>query len=342
MITLVAYNENLADFPQQSVEMRPACSPCIRRRLRKGFGASVVTYAGQGFNNAHHRLRGISGSPDLIVRRMLAPVEALSRRLEREYRVLEYLAEAGYPHAPRPFRRLAKEEIDDCPGFAMQLVDGTPIDLDLPTCYNLGSALSQLHRIPPPDWLKQVGSTTDPVEILSAMSRNHQAYLQAMESDAPKKWIERVRRLIFRITDQLPGLYWKDRLKTSLLHGDPGAQNCFRARDSLVLVDWEFAAVSHPLLDLMWVFYTPGFGPAQRGAFFQGYGTSALESWLLLLPYLHAICIIDLAIWAQSGLNDIAAGRNTHFLRSKDRIQFDAQVARLTEAEVILMPKGAS
>lgn len=341
MITLVGYNENPADFPKQSVEMRPACSPDIRRRLQEAFGASIVTYAGQGFNNGHHRLSGIPGSPDLVVRRVLAPIEALRRRLEREFRVLEHLANAGYPHAPRPFRRLVPGEVDDCPGFAMTFVAGEAINLDPPTCHELGRAMGRLHQIPLPDWLRNAGPTTDPVEILLGICKADQEYLSAMNGDAPAERIDRIGRIVNGIARLLPELDWKDRSENRLLHGDVGAHNCLRGPSGLVLLDWEFAAVSHPLLDIMWLLYRDGFGEVQQRAFFQGYEMEPPESWLSLLRCLHAICVTDQAIWAQSGLNDIAAGRNRRFLRPEDRTHLEGRIQRLAEAEAIILSTGA-
>ena len=336
MISLVGYNENASDFPDGSVEMRPASTPTIRERLRCLFGARDVVYWGRGYNNAHHRLIDVDGLPDLIVRRMLAPVDVLANRLDREYRVLEYLAQQGYPHAPRPVRRIALWEVDGSPAYAMTFVDGTSPKLSVDTVIELGKAVGLLHQLPVPDWLAQAGPTTEPLPILMSLWSNWQRNPEIL-GRMPAIHRSRVVALIEAIPGYLLASDWTY-TTNALLHGDLGDHNLVRDATCVVLLDWEFASVSDPTLDIMWLFNREGFGDSLQDAFFEGYcefyGEDIPPSWRERLRVLRAISLVELAIWAQSGIDDIEEGRNSHFFESGDREYLQRQVGRIHEAEI--------
>lgn len=339
MLPIIGYNDSISDFPVTSVEMRSPSSPEICRHIEQVFGGKV-TYIGRGFNNAHHAISDIPGLPDLVLRRVLAPVEALTARLWREYRMLEHLAEHNYPHAPRPVCQVPHGVIDNSPGFAMTRVVGESPQFDTATVHQLGKVVARLHQIPVPAWLERAGTTTEPHALLLNIWRNWQRNLNVVET-MPLEYRRQVLSLIKNIPTYLDRVNWSDYQKT-LLHGDLGDHNFVRQGTEIVLLDWEFGAVSDPTLDVMWLFSREGFGINEQNTFLYGYaeeaGKSIPRSWLQRLPLLRTIALVELAIWAQSGVNDIAEGRNSHFFAPEDLNFLQHQVARISEAHP-KMPK---
>lgn len=335
MIPIVGYNEDIEQFPTVSIDMRLATSPLIEDRLKAVFGASKVVYVGRGFNNAHHRLSGTGGHLDLLTRRALFPIEALARRLEREYRVLEYLMKKGYPHAPRPIRRLIPGEIDACPGFVMTFIEGSNPDFEASAVRDLGVAVRLLHKLPVPDWLLGECSTTEPLRLLEKMWLAWRPKLETIRSTMLGVHLEKLEAVVSAVPGKVHSLDWRQ-TSAVLLHGDLGNHNLLREQHTarIVLLDWEFADVSDPVLDLMWLFNRSGFGELQRACFFEGYGNDIPDAWQEQLQVLPILCLVEDAIWAQSGIDDIKKGRNREYFQFGELEYLENMVARIQEVDI--------
>lgn len=317
------------EFPKESIAMRKMSSPLICRRMAKAFNAGQVEYVGRGFNNAHHRLSSIPNSPDLIIRRMLFPVNALDQRIKREYKVLEYLYALGYQNAPHPVRLLNSGEIDECPGFAMTYISGINPSFTPNSLFDLGKAVRLLHELPVPNWLVESGYSTNPDVILHNMCAVWPRKLDSIKDLMIRKDFEKLQKTVGIIPQIINSIYWTGYTST-LLHGDLGDHNIRydELAEKLILLDWEFASVSDSLLDLMWLFNRRGFGKNERKFFFNGYGNISKEKEEKL-DLLVRLCLVEDVIWAQSGLNDIKMGINAHYFREGDEEYLMKEVQRI-------------
>jgi aminoglycoside phosphotransferase (APT) family kinase protein len=326
MIPIVNWTEEAGDFPNTSVEMRPADSGPIRAKIQAVFDADSVEYVGRGYNCAHHVVRRHPPGQDVIVRRMLAPVAALERRLDREFQVLVQLHLAGFCHAPAPVRQLLPGEIDGSPAFAMTYVKGAAFLWCPDELRRLGRAVRTLHEIPVPCAL--AGLSLPPSEIVRrslARVRNN------LEMTGPTMSV-RDARAFWSAYGRVEGVLSKLECNEDpmvLVHGDLGDHNVVSANGTLVLLDWEFASVAPPVFDLMWLFsLRDEFGGDGQRHFLDGYGRTP-EGTEEELPWLRRLALLDMSLWAHSGLDDIRSGRNAAFFGPNDEAFLERQVRRI-------------
>jgi aminoglycoside phosphotransferase (APT) family kinase protein len=339
MIPLVGFGEDAADFPSQCSDMRPADSAALRAGLAAALDLTDVRYIARGYNNSHHAGRARDGR-QVVVRRVLAPVAALERRLAREWAVLAHLDQAGFPHAPRPVRWLNAYETGGAPGFVMTHCAGMSPESGVATAAALGAAVAALHALPVPEAVASLFPVTDPVVLLGRTAltwRRHLDVVGASFPEAPRRDVERVATVL---RDAIAGLPWCCTSRC-LVHGDLGEHNVLSdaVTGDLALIDFEFAAVTDPTLDFMWLLARKGFDEATTDAFFLAYeeriGAAIPACWHARLPALRAMSLVELVLWAQGGLLDIASGINSHYFRPGDEEELRAQVDRLPEALAI-------
>lgn len=326
MIPIVNWTEDAREFPNQSIEMRLADSENVRQRIREVLDAEEVQYCGRGFNCAHHLAAGGTLHEKVVVRRMLAPVPALERRLEREYSVLVALRRAGFPNAPTPVRRLMPGDTDGSPAFVMTYVPGPSLPMEPDALREFGRVVKRLHSVEIPVSMRALYVT--PEEAVRRAFMRVCSNLDSVRSAmAPDDWLA-ASDLRRRLERNLPRLEWKAKPPV-LVHGDLGDHNVIFSNLTPVLMDWEFACPAEPIFDLMWLFSgRAGFAADEQEHVLEGYGGMP-RGREQHLPWLRRLALLDMGLWAQSGLADIEVGRNAAFFGPKDRAFLEGQVARL-------------
>ena len=160
-----------------------------------------------------------------------------------------------------------------------------------------GRALRALHDIPPPAWLRPVGSHPDGIL----------AEATGMIADLPA---DLARRLIAR----RPEPRTVAPAEPVFLHGDPVPSNIIAAGRP-VFIDWQCPAAGDPCQDLF-IYISPAMqglygsgplGPADKAAFLSGYGDGLAGRLALLAPVLHWRMAVHCAWRAARGDADYAA-----------------------------------
>jgi aminoglycoside phosphotransferase (APT) family kinase protein len=266
---------------------------------------------------------------------VLFPVPALAERLHREFTALEYLASVGYSYAPHPVRLMVSGEVGPSPALAMEYIDGDRPGFSGNGLRDLGHAVRALHRLHPPAFL-QAGPQTAPGAILQAMVAALWRKLDVVGQEMAQSDRRSAERTLKSAEQQAQSMDWDPR-EVALLHGDLGDHNMLQegVTGRMVLIDWEFAAVSHPLLDLMWLFHREGFGVQEADAFLQGYGKPFPDEWRRRLQPLATLCTVEDAVWAQSGVTDIQQGKNSHYFSPDDLGFLEHLVKRLHQVELV-------
>ncbi len=330
MIPIVNWNEDAREFPGESATFATPDSVAIRDRIRTGLGASSVEFLGSGFNNAHHVAQTPRG--DIVIRRALAPVQALGLRLSREYEVLRWLEGASYAHAPRALRQLPAEVIDGCPGYLMSFVQGVTWAATTDHAIQLGVAAGALHRLRMDNVPRVCGASLHPVEIVRRLTSRLESNFKVVKANMNTGCASKVQSILQRVPGRLETIDWSG-ASHAIVHGDLGDHNVRFVGDLAVLIDWEFAAIGDPLFDLMWFAARDGVWEEHMPAFLDGYADARMRWRRKHLVLLRSIALAELALWAQSGLDDLQAGINSHFFRPGDRVFLERQVQRIDEAE---------
>lgn len=329
MLPIVNWNECAEDFPVKSLMMAEPDTPVLRERIRRLFSGTTVEYLGTGFNNAHHSVRTDDGQ-GVVVRRALAPVPALQTRLRREYAVLLALKERCYPHSPHPVMEFAAGTLDACPAYAMTFVDGATWAGTAEQARALGQAASALHGLPIARLPGDCGTALAPMVIIERLCTRLRRNLH----EIGPSWMAAQRARAGKLLDTLPGKLaacdWRDS-RSALVHGDLGDHNVRFVDGCAVLLDWEFAALADPLFDVMWFAARDGVWEHHMPSFLSGYGDSNIAGRMEHLRLLRDLALVELALWAQSGLDDLAAGLNGHFFRPEDGTFLGRQVERLED-----------
>jgi aminoglycoside phosphotransferase (APT) family kinase protein len=189
------------------------------------------------------------------------------RDLRHEARVLALLRDSPLP-VPAVLEVLEDAEwtvelLGRLPGRNALLHLADPIETLLAIYTSLGALLARLHQLPPPAQAGALGSLADQAR---AAAEQLGALDLAGDLAAPTA----------------RGLEWaSDPARASrLVHGDPGAHNLLWDWGAGVtaLLDWEWAGLGDPLIDIAWVCWTIRFRqlPAQVGAaFLHAYGGPA-------------------------------------------------------------------
>jgi thiamine kinase-like enzyme len=129
-----------------------------------------------------------------------------------------------------------------------------------------------------------------------------------------------------------------------LLHGDIGEHNTVIGHHMLHLIDWEFTSVTSPVMEFPRLFARPGFESQRREAFFAGYteenGVPVPRRWQKQIDVLRVMVMVELTLWAQSAIDDLAKERNVHFLDAADTRFLRRQLMRVVEADDWLRARG--
>lgn len=193
----------------------------------------------------------------------------------------------------------------------------------------IGEAVRELHALPVPLDPVVDRSVANPQATISNMITAWRPKFDAIADSMQSADRLQLAHVLERLPQRFAHFNLGDKRRV-FLHGDLGDHNYLRRHcdGRVMLIDWEFAAVSHPLLDLMWLYNRPGFGAEHRTFFESAYGSLPTE-WAEPLELLRQLCTIEDVIWAQSGLQDVANGINNHYFSATDARTFAAAVARI-------------
>ena len=208
--------------------------------------------------------------------------QALDINRDAEFRIHRLLASKGLTPAIR--YRAPQQHYwirDYIPGRTLQ-----PQDLTLPRLQNMAQQLRLLHQLPTPAGI--------PLLSISDKAAHYWDSIAAQTNHRP---LLDLRPLLQSRLQGAPDT------QRTLCHLDPTPANWIETADGqLVLLDWEYAALGHPLWDLAALLQQASISPPEEAQLLHSYGVSNPQHWQFAQAQMRYLA----ALWyrAQGYWND--------------------------------------
>lgn len=221
---------------------------------QKPINATHICALKGGLTNACYLLTLDSGQ---YVLRISGNVEALDIDRDSEYQLHQLLAEQGLAPAIR------YRESDNL-YWLRDYVKGaalSPADLTLENLQKMAQHLQKVHRL-------KLNFALNKIEITQKAERYWQAFLPASDQAllALKAYFQQ------HLAQDPAG-------ELCLCHMDPTAANWIASEQGLVLLDWEYAALGHPLWDMAGLIQQANLSVKEEGQILAQLGYAQDASW---------------------------------------------------------------
>lgn len=217
--------------------------------------------------------------------------QALDIDREAEYRIQRLVSAAGL--APE-----VRYRSDNGRYWIRDYVQGnalTGASLTLPLLKRMAKQLAQLHALPVPDEIPQLNV---------AEKANH--YWNLIETLDGAEQVTGLRAELQTVFARTPDK------RRCLCHMDPLPANWILSDDgSLTLLDWEYAAIGHPLWDLAALLQNANLSDEEEHEVLKAYGVGNLSGWSLAreqMNYLSALWYGAQGLWSARELEAYLRG----------------------------------